>query len=299
MKIKIAFSDGGHFCKSLVAKLFAGEYEFIYDQSNPDVLVYSLYGNEHRRFRCKKICVMGENSFPDFNECDYAVSPHYIEFSRHLRVPFYAFNKEYEQLVMGDVQKVDAPERRAFCGALVSNNRCADPTRAEFVGKLAARGLVCSAGGALNTMGRRVSSRPEFAENLEGRYTNPAKIKFQRGFKFSLALENSSIEGYHTEKITDAFASYSVPVYWGSESIIREFDPRSFVNVSDFKTLDDAIDYMQSMPDADYLKMLNFGGKVLRADYMDKFREFLRYAFAGPTFEHSYGNIRYQLEGTK
>ena len=95
-KLKIAFSDGGHFCKNLVAKLFVDEYEFIYDQPNPDVLVYSLYGNEHRQFRCKKICVIGENSFPDFNECDYAVSPHYIEFDRHLRVPFYAFNKEYE-----------------------------------------------------------------------------------------------------------------------------------------------------------------------------------------------------------
>jgi len=57
-------------------------------------------------YSCKKVLVIAENSFPDFNECDYAISPHYLNLDdRHCRIPFYVFNKEYQLIIEGKILK--------------------------------------------------------------------------------------------------------------------------------------------------------------------------------------------------
>jgi hypothetical protein len=48
-------------------------------------------------------------------------------------------------------------------------------------------------------------------------------------------MENSVKPGYLTEKIGHAFASGSVPIYWGDTETVNDFfNPASFLNVSDF-----------------------------------------------------------------
>lgn len=45
----------------------------------PDYLFYSVYGNEHLKYsNCIKIFYTGENMFPDFNFCDYAIGFHFL-----------------------------------------------------------------------------------------------------------------------------------------------------------------------------------------------------------------------------
>ncbi|WP_241893343.1 glycosyltransferase family 10 domain-containing protein, partial [Helicobacter pylori] len=64
--------------------------------------------------------------------------------------------------------------------------------------------------------------------------------------------------GYVTEKIIDAYFSHTIPIYWGSPSVAKDFNPKSFVNVHDFKDFDEAIDYVRYLhthPNA-YLDML-------------------------------------------
>ncbi|MGL2849821.1 glycosyltransferase family 10 domain-containing protein, partial [Helicobacter pylori] len=61
-----------------------------------------------------------------------------------------------------------------------------------------------------------------------------------------------------TEKIIDAYFSHTIPIYWGSPSVAKDFNPKSFVNVHDFKNFDEAIDYVRYLhthPNA-YLDML-------------------------------------------
>ena len=60
------------------------------------------------------------------------------------------------------------------------------------------------------------------------------KLAFQRQYRFSIAYENSRDPGYVTEKIVDAFAAGTVPIYWGDPLIKQEFNPDSFVCADDY-----------------------------------------------------------------
>ncbi|AFI06347.1 Alpha-(1, 3)-fucosyltransferase [Helicobacter cetorum MIT 99-5656] len=64
--------------------------------------------------------------------------------------------------------------------------------------------------------------------------------------------------GYVTEKIIDAYFSHTIPIYWGSPSVAKDFNPKSFVNVHDFKDFREAIDYVRYLHTHDnaYLDML-------------------------------------------
>ena len=48
-----------------------------------------------------------------------------------------------------------------------------------------------------------------------------------------------------------AFLAGTVPIYWGSETIEADFNPRAFVNVHNFKNHDDAIDYIKKIDEND------------------------------------------------
>jgi hypothetical protein len=51
-------------------------------------------------------------------------------------------------------------------------------------------------------------------------------------YRFSLAIENDSYETYYTEKITDCFASGTIPVYWGSPDIGEHFNPDGIITLT-------------------------------------------------------------------
>ena len=50
-------------------------------------------------------------------------------------------------------------------------------------------------------------------------------------FKYSIAIENENIDYYFTEKITDCFLSYTVPIYFGCRNIDKFFPENSFINI--------------------------------------------------------------------
>ena len=51
---------------------------------------------------------------------------------------------------------------------------------------------------------------------------------------FTIAIENSSNRGYHTEKIIDAFLSKTFPIYWGCPNLEElGYDPNGFVLCND------------------------------------------------------------------
>src|SRR5688500_8710210 len=77
---KVNFSDfWPHFNKekNYLAELLITRYTLeITDK--PDFLIYSVFGNEHRKLNCVKIFFTGENVRPNFAECDYSFSFDYI-----------------------------------------------------------------------------------------------------------------------------------------------------------------------------------------------------------------------------
>ena len=71
-------------------------------------------------------------------------------------------------------------------------------------------------------------------------------------------MENSRVEGYCTEKITDAFAAGCVPIYWGDPRVHDEFNENSFIDVSRFHSIDEAVEYILEVDKNDdlYMSML-------------------------------------------
>ncbi len=254
-QIRIYFCDFWEehtFENDFFISILKDNYDFILDDKNPDFVICSCYGNEYKKYSCPRIFYSGENIAPDFNTYDYAISFDYIDFKqRYLRVPIYHFLQKLRK----KQELPQMPQNRGFCSFVYSNYFFADKIRVDFFKLLSKYKKVNSSGGLLNNTGFKVKD----------------KIKYLNKFKFTIAFENSSNEGYITEKITDAFCAGTIPIYWGDPLAIKEFNPEAFVFVNDFKSLDDVLKKVIEIDnDSDlYLKMLN-APKVLEPKNYDE-----------------------------
>tara|TARA_Y100000389_G_scaffold204259_1_gene255917 strand:+ start:10136 stop:11272 length:1137 start_codon:yes stop_codon:yes gene_type:complete len=75
--------------------------------------------------------------------------------------------------------------------------------------------------------------------------------------KFVLNFENHQKAGYLTEKIVSALLAGSIPIYWGDSDLAKKtFNPKAFICVDDYDSIEQCIDYVISMTDDDINKML-------------------------------------------
>jgi hypothetical protein len=73
-------------------------------------------------------------------------------------------------------------------------------------------------------------------------YHHKSKLEGIRDYMFSVAIENACYSDYFTEKITDCFATGTVPVYLGNPSIGRHFNTDGII-ILDGKTEVDTLDH--------------------------------------------------------
>lgn len=212
-----------------------------------DIMFCSMFGNRRMMYdhSVLRVYFTGENDAPDFNEADYAISFHHIDYgNRHLRLPLYAIYKSFDCLRKGLVSPLDKKEaiQRDFCSVVVSSSLICDPERLRIIDELDKRHPLSFGGFYRNNIGKRVDDKLEFISK----------------FKFNLCPENSIVEGYITEKIMEPFVAHTVPIYWGTKDVSSEFNPEAFINLYDFDNLQNAFDYVLNLdqdPDA-YYKML-------------------------------------------
>lgn len=214
---------------------------------NPDYLFYSGFGFEHLKYNCVRIFFTGECITPDFNECDYAIAYDRIVFGdRYLRLPLYnifEYRDDYKSLFnRSNFTLEDLKQKTGFCSFVVSN--CfADDVRALFFDKLSHY--------------KRVSSGGRFRNNIGGAVVD--KKLFQSAHKFAIAFENTSFDGYCTEKIMEAFAAGCIPIYYGDPRVANDFNPKSFINAHDYASFDEVIEKIKEIDNDDnkYLEMRN------------------------------------------
>ncbi|MUU20956.1 glycosyltransferase family 10 domain-containing protein, partial [Helicobacter pylori] len=221
----------------------------------------------------KRVFYTGENEVPNFNLFDYAIGFDELDFrDRYLRMPLYYASLHYKAESVNDttapykiksdslytlkkpshqfkekhphlcavVNDESDPLKRGFASFVASNPNA--PIRNAFYDALNSIEPVTGGGSVKNTLGYNVKNKSEFLSQ----------------YKFNLCFENTQGYGYVTEKIIDAYFSHTIPIYWGSPSVAKDFNPKSFVNVCDFKNFDEAIDYVKYLhthPNA-YLDML-------------------------------------------
>ncbi len=225
-KITIDFTDfWSGFSKE--DNIFTNSLSAAYDVvigNNPDLLFYSCFSNKHLKYNCHKIFYSGENIRPDFKECDFAFTFDYdLPATKHSRLPLYRFNGNLEKLCESFSAETIIAENRAFCCMLVSNPDGSE--RNDFFELLSTYKKVDSGGKHFNNIG----------------YSVPDKMEFIKKYKFTFAFENTSFPGYTTEKIIEPMFARSIPIYWGSNVVSKEFNPESFVNVHDYDTVEDAV----------------------------------------------------------
>lgn len=66
----------------------------------------------------------------------------------------------------------------------------------------------------------------------KGRHYIPDKTDGLLPYRFSIAIENTSMPYYFTEKITDCFLAYTVPLYYGCKNIGSYFPEKSFIQIN-------------------------------------------------------------------
>lgn len=66
-------------------------------------------------------------------------------------------------------------------------------------------------------------------------------------YYFSVAIENASYPDYFTEKITDCFASKTVPIYWGNPAIGKAFDPTGILKFNEIRRKDLTLELYQRL----------------------------------------------------
>lgn len=199
-------------------------------------------------YDCVRVWITGENIRPDFNLVDYAIGFDKLQFGdRYLQYPLYAY---VSPPVLRDTlhkhegnNPVSALER-SFCGWVVSNGNWAEKTRDQIFYKLSEYKTVASGGRYLN--------------NMPDGKTVPDVVEFYAKHKFALALENSRMPGYTTEKIINAFAAQTVPIYWGDPLVAEVFNPKAFINANEYESLDALLEEVKRIDRDDdaYLAML-------------------------------------------
>lgn len=194
----------------------------------PDYLIFSVFGYENMRYgNCIKICYSGENITPDFNICDYGIGFNFLDFgNRYLRLPYYVL-RGIEELGAPKVIDPEVVLNRKFCSFVVSNATGA-PERERFFNLLSAYKQVDSGGRYKNNVGGPV----------------PNKRAFIQDYKFNIAFENSMCDGYTTEKIMESMQINSLPLYWGNRLVAADFNPDSFINITDYPSLEAAAEYV-------------------------------------------------------
>jgi hypothetical protein len=248
--LKIFFTDMWGFenyqfnpTDNLFTDLFKQKFNIEITPNNPDLLIYSVFGNGYKSFNCKKLLFSGENlgagkgQVPHYNDSDVTLS-HYEDLDKEIFMPLWVlfvnwFNKPQPRPLPSNptysvsLDKIQNNRERFlkdrnFC-AFINNNPIED--RIECFQELNKKENVDSFGHLLN--------------NTEGtlRGSQQDKIKLLEGYKFTIAFENSYHEGYNTEKIIEPLESGCIPLYNGGERVKEYFNPTSFIYYKDFKDI--------------------------------------------------------------
>lgn len=245
----------------------------------PQYLFVGPFSDDFLNYDCVRIFYTGENLCPDFRVFDYAIGFEYMEYlDRYMRFPNWAIPELYEKNVNLmkckhlNVGGIDSNLfERGFCSFVVSKgNGYVSEIREQIFRILSEYKKVDSGGRFLNNIGC-----PDGVED---------KLDFQSRYKFAIAAENSSQPGYTTEKIVDAFAANTIPIYWGDPLITKEFNAKAFINLNDYENLEEAVSQIIQIDNSKekYYEMISEPALLVEHQYMEELYTFLYNIFRQP-----------------
>ena len=207
------------------------------DPNEADLVVTSVFGNVQTD-PAKTLAYIGENIRPNFMGYAHSLSFDWDSYGgRNLRLPlWYArlawdgfeqkprkdnhHNHGYEELLnikqLMQPRKLDMSIKKEFC-ALIANNP--EGLRINLYNSISDYKLVHGFG------------------NMFRNPLRQSKFDILADYKFCLCPENSLYDGYVTEKLIDAYAGLTVPIYSGDISVDSDFNDRAFLNYQNTKNM--------------------------------------------------------------
>ena len=258
--LRVGFVDTFENCARFFTYVLSQKYNVIRDDVNPEVLFFSdeFFGTRNQGFNdhaAIKIFYTGENSRPVFRNQDFSITFDFRNSPYHYRLPLYVlemwaitiegWTKDIQFLIHKHPISDDAFDRK---GISYIQSNANSHHRNQFMNYLMSQGFDIDCGGPhLNNTGYVIPREPRMH-----------KLDFLRERKFNIAVENGLYPGYVTEKLLDAYYADTVPIYWGSPNIARDFNPKSFINVTELGVENAAKKILELDKDKDqYMEMLN------------------------------------------
>jgi len=214
------------------------EFEFI-ESDTPDFYIFANAKDKDAFGKCVRIYNPGENMPINMNLCDWAFGERYedeVHSPRYMRFPNYARLGAGHDLVKRSYNPHKIlGEKQKFCAFVHKNGGV--KFRNDFFWQLSKYKRIDSPGEALNNM---PSIDPP---GTRGQYYTlyDTKIAFLRKYKFTIAFANECSPGYTSEKIYHAMLANSIPIYWGNPQVHRDFNTKSFINLHQYKSPQEAM----------------------------------------------------------
>ena len=231
---------------------------------SPDVLLYSIFGNQHTHFpNLRKVFFSGE---PFGIRAEAAFNFTFDRNSdKNTRFPLwlgYLNNYLFEECQRRKNGIINVPKRENFC-SFIANGEVKTTHRRTIVDKLSKYKKVHCGGKYLNNIDFTVPR----GVNCSG------KIEHNNKYKFAIAFENEDYPGYVTEKICDIYKSNCVPIYWGTKEVVNDFNPSTFINARDFENFDELVDYIIKVDNDDELYASFFKEPMFSNKWLDAFND--------------------------
>jgi len=235
--------------------LFKQEYEVVVDP-DPDILIYSVFGYNNKKYNCKKVFVCGENignnfKHPHLESCDASLSQ-FDEQGTNIYYPLWCiftnwFNETQPRPLpsnptfltdIDDLAKPKLYKKTKFC-AFINNNPIEN--RIKMFETLSTYKKVDSYGQLFNNVGGAL------------RGSEQAKIDMLKDYKFTIAFENSFHPGYNTEKIIQPLSVNCLPIYWGGPKIKQYFNMDKIIYADNFANYEQLLRFIVELDNNDEL----------------------------------------------
>lgn len=245
----LGFADTFSTASNFFVRALGQRFHVIRNDDNPEYLIYGegVYGQSHLRFGpdVTKVFYTGENVRPPSGQ--FAMTFDHVNSHCHYRLPLYVidmwgavtegWSDDYLELVNFSFKRFDNEydyDTRKFCSFVVSNPNQEMRNKAfHFINEYK---TVASGGPHLNNIGYVLP---------RDRLNN--KLSFLDQYRFNICFENGSYPGYVTEKLLNALQVKTMPIYWGSPTVDRDFNPKAFINAADHGDFNKLVNYIQHL----------------------------------------------------
>lgn len=254
--------------------------------AQPDLCIFGPFGEEWSKLSksIPKVHYTGENT-KMLHEASVKLNIGYqhadFKDQEYLRIPLWMLEIDWfgcdkglivnpKPLPIDRCTKVFPDElttKAKFC-AFVVTNPC-NPIRNNSFHWLNKYKKVDSAGRLFNNVG------DEIFAGRGGGGGELKKFEFLKKYKFCLTYENSSFQGYTTEKMLHAKAAGCIPIYWGDPKVDRDFDVNGFIDARNFTKEEELIEEVRKVDENPTLWLQKFSVPALDESRRDLVRRTL------------------------